>query len=146
MRRYMRFRSLVDSSNARASRPGFAAGRRIVSCGIVLWSAVACSAGGNDNPGLLPAQPDTSAGGSGPSIGGSTSDPTTAPGAGEAPGFDLGDDVGDGVAAPGCQQAERKFDPTIPTVFMLGCALDVAGLPYDLVNLGELGFGDGRPS
>lgn len=126
----MRFRSSLDSSNARARSPGLTA-RRVVSCGVLAFAAAACSAGGNDNQALLPTQPDTSAGGSGPSIGGSTSDPNPTPGAGEAPGFDLGDDIGDEVVGPGCQQAERKFDPKIPSVFML---VDRSGTMFDVID------------
>lgn len=125
----MRSRSFVRSSKARARSPELSP-RRVVSCGAFAFAVAACSAGGNDNQGLLPSQPEPSAGGSGPSIGGGTSNPNTTPGAGEAPGFDLGDDIGDSVAAPGCQQAERTFDPTIPTVFML---VDRSGTMFDVI-------------
>ncbi len=131
----MQLRSFLASSigSAPSARP--CAARRVLSFGVLAYAVAACSAGGNEGNGLIPTQPEPSAGGSGPSIGGSTSNPDPAPGAGETPGFDLGDDVGDGVAQPGCQQAERKFDPKIPTVFML---VDRSGTMFDVIGADNL--------
>ncbi len=86
---------------------------------------LACSAGGNEQNLLTvqPGPPTTSNGGGPPVIG---TDPMAPNPNGN--GFDLGDDLGDPVAPMGCQQAERKFDPKIPTVFVL---VDRSGTMFD---------------
>jgi hypothetical protein len=88
--------------------------RALLGTGIAL--VLACSAGGNEQN-VLTVQPGgaPSGNGGGPPV--IDTDPLAPNPNGD--GFDLGDDLGDPVAPMGCQQAERKFDPKIPTVFLL---------------------------
>jgi hypothetical protein len=115
----MRLRSLVTSSAG--PRQG------LIVAGAAL-GIFACSAGGTENQALLPGQQQPQGTGGTAGTGGATSDPLTPPGAGEAPGFDLGGDLGEPVQAPGCQQAQREFAPKISTVFML---VDRSGTMFD---------------
>ena len=84
-----------------------------------LFLSACGAAGGDDNasvairenqatddtePGQLPTPP---------------SDPTAPTNSTGGPNFNVDDDADDGVVPQGCQQAERSFEPNIPTVYLL---------------------------
>jgi hypothetical protein len=48
-----------------------------------------------------------------------SSDPTAPTTSTGGPNFNVDDDTDDGVVPQGCQQAERSFEPNIPTVYLL---------------------------
>ena len=100
--------------------------RPLLGTGLLL--VMACSAGGNEQNVLTvqPGGPNTGNGGAPPVL-----DPDPVAPNPNANGFDLGDDLGDPVAPMGCQQAERKFDPKIPTVFLL---VDRSATMFDQIS------------
>jgi hypothetical protein len=87
-----------------------------------------CGAGGSDDGGFT-VRPDPEAPGAPPGDPAPTdpSAPTTGTG---GPDFNVSDESDDGLQPQGCQQAERKFEPNIPTVYLL---VDRSGTMFDPV-------------
>ncbi len=103
--------------------------RALIASTASVWLIAGCGAAGSDNEGVT-VRPDPTAPGAPPVDDPSTADPSTPTTGAGGPDFNVSDESDDGLQPQGCQQAERRFEPNIPTVYLL---VDRSGTMFDPV-------------
>ena len=103
--------------------------RAFLASSIGLWLGAGCGAAGGDNGSVAVRPNDPAPSNTDPgqlvTIPNDPSAPTTGTG---GPNFNVGDEADEGITPQGCQQAQRSFEPNIPTVYLL---VDRSGTMFD---------------